>query len=59
MLDILAVCVTAKNHSVMLLDLGNQLWDMDSDDLERKLGFTEIDGRSLFFFSEARIHSWQ
>lgn len=25
MLDILAVCVTAKNHSVVLLDLGNQL----------------------------------
>lgn len=51
-LDILVLCVTAKNHSVVLPDLGNQLWDMDSNDLERKLGFTEINGRSLFFFSK-------
>lgn len=47
--------LTARTHSLVLLDLGNLLWDRDSNDLERKFGCTEIHGRSLFFFSRARI----
>lgn len=45
----------ARTHSVLLCNLGNQLWDRDSNDLERKFGCTEIHYRSLFFFSRTRI----
>lgn len=38
--------LTARTHSVVLQNLGNQLWDRDSNGLERKFGCTEI--QSLF-----------